>query len=495
MKKLIAITLALMLLVSCGTAKEDSSGGVNDSLSMFADYSENQIYVYDSDTGTSSPMLSDSAYGFTYEEYETLNGKWDMIVWFDVPTVNDNFTAIAYWSNKYAENGEMSLNPGIWIVDLLSASEYRLELGELSPTVGYINWIDNETLMFSTEEGEFYKLNLTDNTLETLNLPSDIFVCVSNRYAVYKTDSAIFVNNLALNELTEYEITEQVSFNKVYEENGIITFSSLTDGSVWTIDMVNGTIDKEETAGLSDYDEYYEDVNSQSLILPEDVEAVESDTDEWFHSFMKHSFAVSDINGNYAYGTYSDVEEEKRYSAVYDIGAGEFTELIELEETNMSYPPEEDDVDVSDIVGLDNIVSPDTMYDVERTGNYIAFRAGDDMTSYVCEIRDDSVKVIAKGTNISVTYGVTDDFIFFTESYTKLSLPEMRVYVLEVATGDIIAVDFTLPFEEPYITTLASTSERGIRVRLNEEESSYSLEEYVYYMTPEDIEIMATELF
>ncbi len=161
----------------------------------------------------------------------------------------------------------------------------------------------------------------------------------------------------------------------------------------------------------------------------------------------------------------------------------------------MSYPLEEDDVDVSDIIGLDKIVSPDTMYDVERNGNYIAFRAGNDMTSYVCEIRDDNVKVIAKGSNISVTYGVTDKFVFFAESYTKLSSSEMRVYVVKVSTGEIIAVDFPMPFDETYITTLASTSEGGIRVRLNEGESSNSLKEYVYYMTQEDIARVATELF
>jgi len=93
-----------------------------------------------------------------------------------------------------------------------------------------------------------------------------------------------------------------------------------------------------------------------------------------------------------------------------------------------------------------------------------------------------------------VGFGVTENYIFFTNC-SKLSSSEMRIYILKIATGEIVAVDFTLPFEEPYITTLSSTSEGGIRIRLNEGESSYSLEEYVYYMTPEDIEIMASGLF
>lgn len=279
-------------------------------------------------------FVPDEVYGFTYDEYyEALTGKWDVVVWYDVPTVNESCTKLAYWSNKYAEDDEMSLTPGIWIVDLKTGDESSLDLGDLSPTVGYINWIDDETLMFDTYDGEFYKISLVDNTVSNLPNPSD-------------------------------------------------------------------------------FDEYYKSVNSQSLILPEDVEIVEADTNKWFHSFMKYGFTVSDISGNYAYGTYSDVEEEKRYSAVYDITTGEFTELIELEEINMSYPLEEDDVNISDTIGLDKIVNTDAMYDIERAGNYIAFRAGDDMTSYVCEIRDDSVNVIAKGIGNSVSYAVTENLVF-----------------------------------------------------------------------------------
>ncbi len=65
-----------------------------------------------------------------------------------------------------------------------------------------------------------------------------------------------------------------------------------------------GKTDPTTSQELPDYNEYYESVNSQSLILPEDVEIVEADTDDWFHSFMKYGFTVNDINGNYAYGTY-----------------------------------------------------------------------------------------------------------------------------------------------------------------------------------------------
>ena len=157
----------------------------------------------------------------------------------------------------------MSLNPGIWIVDLQSGSEYRLDLGELVPTVGYVNWIDDETIMFDAEDGCYYKLNIVSNELETLNLPADGYIAVSNGYAVYKADNAVYVNDLAKNALTEYTVTEQVGFDKVFERNGNIAFGSLRDGSIWTIDTETKTIDthkpvfeENQSAFLKGWSEY-----------------------------------------------------------------------------------------------------------------------------------------------------------------------------------------------------------------------------------------------
>ncbi len=235
---------------------------IQDNKAVIVDFSANQLFVFDSDANAVTPVLSDKAYGFGCDDYEALAGKYDTIVWLDVPTVNNKGDKIAYWSNKYADNGVMSLTPGIWIADLQAGSEYRLDLGELVPTVGYINWIDDETVMFSTEDGEFYKLNIVTNELETLNLPSNSFISVSNGYAVYKTDNSIYVNDLVENFLTEYAVAEPVSFDKVFERNGIIAFSSLKDGSVWTIENESKSLsthkialEENQFAHISDWSE------------------------------------------------------------------------------------------------------------------------------------------------------------------------------------------------------------------------------------------------
>ena len=230
---------------------------IQDNKAVIVDYYANQLFMFDGLTNSVTPILSDKAYGFGCDEYETLTGKYDTIYWLFVPAVNNKGDRIVYWSNKYAENGIMSLDRGIWIVDLQAGSEYRLNLGELVPTVKNINWIDDETIIFVDMDGGYYKLNIVSNELEALNLPTDTYICVSNGYAVYKTDNAVFVNDLTKNAVTEYAITEPISFDKMFERNGIIAFSSLKDGSVWTIDN--------ETKSLDTYEVVFEDNQSAFL--------------------------------------------------------------------------------------------------------------------------------------------------------------------------------------------------------------------------------------
>ncbi len=147
---------------------------IKDNKALIVDYYANQLYMYDSSANTVTPLLADKAYGFSYTDYEVLTGKYDIIVWLDVPTVNNGFDRIAYWSNKYAADGVMSLTPGIWIVELTDGSEYRLDLGELSPTVGDIGWADDETLIFSTYDDKFYRINTVSGVIEELSdIPTD----------------------------------------------------------------------------------------------------------------------------------------------------------------------------------------------------------------------------------------------------------------------------------------------------------------------------------
>lgn len=150
---------------------------------------------------------------------------------------------------------------------------------------------------------------------------------------------------------------------------------------------------------------------------------------------------------------------------------------------------------MSELSGLDKILGTTSMYDVELNGRYLVFRSYDSMTSYVCEITAQGIRVIAKGYCLSVFYGVSDEYIFFTKSYTRLDPPEVGLYILKTETGEIVKVNFPLPFEKAYISSLMSTSEGGIRLYLCDEESVNVMEAYYYYLTDETIASKVADLF
>ena len=218
------------------------ANSIMDNKAVVVDFSDNQMYLYDVITNIATPLLSDSAYGFDYNDYEAIAGKYETIVWFDTPTVNNSFEKIAYWSNKYVKEGNVSYSPGVWIVNLADGIEYRLDLGNLVPTVDSLSWLDDETLLFTCDDGKLYKFNITADMLLPINLESGSFVCIENRYAVYKTEDKIAVHDLVADSFTEYSVTKPVSFDKVFEKNGIVAFSSLKDGSIWNISIENDLV-------------------------------------------------------------------------------------------------------------------------------------------------------------------------------------------------------------------------------------------------------------
>lgn len=246
---------------------------------------------------------------------------------------------------------------------------------------------------------------------------------------------------LALMLLVSCGMTERVE-----DKPSVTTVSSSSEKVI----KATTTPTEDDSDELEVYDEYYENIKSQSLILPKDVKVVDASISLWFEERTEDSLMT------------------KEY---------------------------EEDVDMSDVFWLDQIVDPDTIYDVERVGDYIAFREGNDRTAYVCETTDTEISVIAKGSCLSVGYVVTEHFIFFAEGYSQLSSGEMRVYVIRVATDEIVAVDFPMPYENTFISTIMPTSDGGMMIAPNTGDSVNTLEEYVYYISPENIVLMFTGLF
>lgn len=111
-----------------------------------------QIYLLDFETGTTEPVLPDTAFGFSYNDYYDITGKWETIEWVTTPRVSPDGTKILYESNKYAENGRPVYRLGLWIFDIQSGTEERIARPEEADpdhvTADY-RWTDDGKVQFS----------------------------------------------------------------------------------------------------------------------------------------------------------------------------------------------------------------------------------------------------------------------------------------------------------------------------------------------------------
>ena len=107
-----------------------------------------QLYLLDLVTKEAKPLLHDEVYGHTYDEYyESVTKKWTLLEWCANPTLNSTRNGtekpmIAYYSNKYAEDGVMTNEENcwdvgaIWILDIDTGEETRIPAPDGSEIMG-----------------------------------------------------------------------------------------------------------------------------------------------------------------------------------------------------------------------------------------------------------------------------------------------------------------------------------------------------------------------
>ena len=111
-----------------------------------------QIYLLNFETGTTEPVLPDTAFGFSFNDYYDITGKYERIEWVTTPRISPDGRKILYESNKYAENGEPVYRLGLWVYDIQSGTEERIARPEEADpdmvTASY-NWTEDGRVLFS----------------------------------------------------------------------------------------------------------------------------------------------------------------------------------------------------------------------------------------------------------------------------------------------------------------------------------------------------------
>lgn len=220
----------------------------NNDTVILEDYNSNQVYKINIHKKVAEPLLPTTAFGFSYDEYASLSDKYNTIFWFENPTVNKSFTKLAYWSNKSIINGNPYLEGGIWVMDLMSGTEYKLNLPVNSANImsNQINWIDDETLLFVTHEEEqmsFYKYNLVNNNTEKITALPPTFVHIADNIMLYSEKDTIVIWNLTTLQNQRIPTSSTISIERIYRNNNKIAFTNRQDNSTIIVNTSSGKLD------------------------------------------------------------------------------------------------------------------------------------------------------------------------------------------------------------------------------------------------------------
>ena len=116
-------------------------------------------------------------------------------------------------------------------------------------------------------------------------------------------------------------------------------------------------------------------------------------------------------------------------------------------------------LETQSLPSFDKIISNEQPFDFNIIDNYIIFKTYESLTSYICKLTDNGVKLIAKGENGSLPYGYytnsnKNSYIFFIETNVNddatIKDKACPLYILDVQSGTIKALNFTISLYTPY---------------------------------------------
>lgn len=117
-----------------------------------------------SDTAVRS-LIPDEAFGMTRKEAAK---KLAAVKWSYNGVVNPSCTKLAYISNKCTKEDQLYVKTAVWIIDIETEEEWRLELpskATRSTADVSLRWLDDENIAFSNIYGDGYRMNITTGEL------------------------------------------------------------------------------------------------------------------------------------------------------------------------------------------------------------------------------------------------------------------------------------------------------------------------------------------
>ncbi len=228
--------------------------------------------IYLLDENGSKDIVPDNAFGFTREEFlDATNGN----VFWGVAASGNNLkgSMLAYESDKYVENGEILIKNGLWILNLDTKEEYRINFAnEPKEYVGVVCWLNEDTLIFK-KDNELYIHNPSRGTgyEPFYTIDSEMYT-----FSVEGTHLWLFEKNgfgvkvIELDSMTEhyFDLSVEISVQDVYDETKYLATSE-DQNAVVIIDLETNTFEMFEW-NKDTYIEYaYFDESGDIIVIEE----------------------------------------------------------------------------------------------------------------------------------------------------------------------------------------------------------------------------------
>ncbi len=210
---------------------------------LTADFSANQIYRVSLEDMSAESILPQEEYGFTFEEYYAITGKWETITWFYYPIVNKSGSHFAYWSNKFVAEGNPAYEGGIWVYDLQTGSQTRVASpnGE-DISVSDIEWIDDTHVMFEAGDTHYSYDIAAKTTSEIITVSEpEVYVIAKDNVVVYHGNDGITLLNVKTGREYIIKTDGRESFDKVYVCGNIAAIETISINRIYIVDMEKGS--------------------------------------------------------------------------------------------------------------------------------------------------------------------------------------------------------------------------------------------------------------
>ncbi len=202
-----------------------------------------QIYRVSIEDMSAEAILPQEEYGFTYDDYYAITGKWETISWFDYPIVNKNGSHFAYWSNKFVADGKPAYEAGIWVYDLQTGSQTRVASpNDRDISVSDIEWIDDTHVMFEAGDIHYSYDIITETTSEIITRPGpEVYVIAKDNVMVYHGNDGITLLNAKTGREYIIKTDGRENFDKVYVCGDIAAIETISTNRIYIVDMAKGS--------------------------------------------------------------------------------------------------------------------------------------------------------------------------------------------------------------------------------------------------------------